>query len=286
MTKRELQEIVDYLWKVDDGEYYIDWYNEYGPYTRDEFARKLIQDEINTSGECEAQVEWDLNNKDTLTVYELIYDKVIAAIEQDNITLQEATMLALQGKLQEEKYLVDRRDYQIRSKHEADWFGSNACWKDVLQLPLKTMSDEKRIKSLQLLKYNIDTEVKQRADYNDISPEYVEIWIDAYKRTIDGLLNEINTKGKYYILLNVDIDSKGDVDHRGGYLTIENGKIIKNNPTIKYYDSKDEAIKDMNSISKSQYKEFIDNNYLSDYDNVIQWNVEVKQYEPNTWELK
>jgi len=202
------------------------------------------------------------------------------------MNLQEATMQALQGKLEEAKYLVDRRDWIIHNDHEANWFGGNACWKDVKELNLKSLSDEEKIKSLQSLKDNIDTDVTQRVDYKDIESKYVNIWLDGYKAVIDRLLDEIATKGKYCIFLNVDVSNRGDVDHRGGYITIENGNIIEDTNNIKYYDNKDEAIRDMNSISKSQYKEFVYSNYVSDYDEAIQWSVDVEQYEPNTWELR
>ena len=67
------------------------------------------------------------------------------------------------------------------------------------------------------------------------------------------------------------------------YGIINNGNIIKG---TKYYDTKEEAQKVMSSISKSQYEKFMYDNFVGEYDDVIQWNVSVEEYEPDTWELK
>lgn len=199
------------------------------------------------------------------------------------MNLTEATIKALQGKLFEEKYLVDRRDWVIHNDHEANWFGRNACWKDIRELKLKTMSDEEKVKALQSLKDNIDNDVMQRADYNDIDSKYVSVWLAGYKSIIDSLISELDTKGKYYVFMSVDISDRGDVNHKGSDLIIDNGNITKG---TKYYNTKDEAQKDMNSISKSQYKKFMYDNFIGKYDDVIQWNVSVEEYEPDTWELR
>jgi len=198
------------------------------------------------------------------------------------MNLQEATMLALQHKLYEDKYLVSRRDWEIHNDHEAGWFGRDACWNDIRELDLKSKSDEERVKALQLLKDNIDTDVKSRADYNSIDAKYISVWLDGYKSTIDDLLDEIATKGKYYIFLNVDVSNRGDVDHRGSSLIIDDGKITKGK---QYYDTRAEAQTIMNSISKSQYDKFVRDNFIGDYDEDFQWNVAVEEYKPSTYEL-
>lgn len=198
------------------------------------------------------------------------------------MNLQEATIQALQCKLTEGKLLVNRADWVIHDDHEASWFGGDACWKDMRELNLKSLSDEEKIKALQSLKDNIDKDVVQRDDYQDIDSKYIPVWLDGYKANIDWLLNEINSKGKYYIFLNVDVSNRGDVDHRGSGLIIDNGSIKKG---TKYYDTKAEAQKDMASISQSQYKEFVLNNYIGEYDEDFQWEVSVEEYEPNVYEL-
>lgn len=199
------------------------------------------------------------------------------------MNLQEATILALQHKLYEEKYLVDRQDWEIHNDHEASWFGGNACWKDMKELNLKSMSDEDKIKALQNLKDSIDTNVVNRADYEEVDSKYIPIWLDSYKSNIDYMLNELDAKGKYYISLNVDVSDKGDVDHRGSAVIIDNGNIIKG---YKYYSTGDEARKVMNSISKSQYEKFVRDNFIGEYDDDFQWGASVEEYEPNVWELQ
>lgn len=198
------------------------------------------------------------------------------------MNLQEATVRALLNKLYESKYLVDRKDWVLHNDYEAEWFGRDACWKDIRELKLKQISDEDKIRALQSLKDNIDTNITQREDYNDIEKEYISVWLDSYKSTIDRLIDEICVKGKYYIFMSVDIDDKGDVDHRGCNLIIDKGNISKG---IKYYDSENEAQSDVKSISKLQYERFMYDNFVSDYDDVIQWDVSIKKYEPNAWEL-
>lgn len=199
------------------------------------------------------------------------------------MNLLEATIKALQNKLYEDKYIVDRKGWVIHNDHEANWFGSSACYKDIRDLKLKTLSDEEKVRALQSLKDDIDNDVMQRADYNNIDSKYISVWLDGYKSTIDRLINEITTKGKYYIFMSVDISDRGDVNHKGSDLIINNGNIIKG---TKYYDTKEEAQKVMSSISKSQYEKFMYNNFVGEYDDVIQWNVSVEEYEPDTWELK
>ena len=198
------------------------------------------------------------------------------------LSLTEATILALEGKLTEVKLLVNRADWVIHNDHEASWFGGDACWKDMRELNLKSLSDDEKIKALQSLKDNIDKDVVQRDDYQDIDSKYISAWLDGYKSNIDWLLNEIDSKGKYYIFLNVDVSNRGDVDHRGSGLIIDNGSIKKG---TKYYDTKDEAQKDMNSISQSQYKRFVFDNFIGEYDEDFQWEVSVKEFESNVYEL-
>ena len=200
------------------------------------------------------------------------------------MNLTEATIKALQGKLYEEKYLVSRQDWGINNDHEADWFGRDACWADIRELNLKPMSDEEKVKALQSLKDNIDTDVMQRADYNNIDSKYVSVWLAGYKSTIDRFISELDTKGKYYIFMSVDISDRGDVDHRGSDLIIDSGNIIKG---TKYYNTKEEAQKAMSSISKAQYEKFMYDNFIGEYDDdIIQWNVSVEKYKPNTWEIQ
>lgn len=191
------------------------------------------------------------------------------------MNLEEATVLALQGKLTEEKYLVDRRGWEIHNDHEADWFGGDACWADIRELNIDKLSDEDKIKQLQLLRDNIDKEVTKRADYKDIDSKYIPIWLAGYKKIIDYEIGKISNNGKFYICMNVDVSNRGDVDHRGADLIIENGTIKKG---TKYYDTKAEAQKVLNSISKSQYEKFMKDNFIGDYDGYYQWNVEVEEY--------
>lgn len=191
------------------------------------------------------------------------------------MNLTEATMLALQGRLTEEKYLVSRRNWEIHNDHEAGWFGGDACWADIRELNIDKLSDEDKIKQLQLLKDNIDKEVTNRADYKDIDSKYIPIWLAGYKKIIDYEIGKISNNGKFYIFINVDVSDRGDVDHRGSDLIIENGTIKKG---IKYYDTKSEAQKDLDSISKSQYEEFVKDEFIGAYDEYYQWNVEVNEY--------
>lgn len=199
------------------------------------------------------------------------------------MNLEEATMLALQHKLIEAKYMVNRRNWVINNDHEAEYFGRGACWDDVYELNIRAMSDEEKVKAVQQLKDNIDNTISQRADYDEIDSKYIPLWKEAYKSVVDDILNQLALKGKFYIEILVDIEDSGDVDHRGGYISVNNGQISDD---VKYYNTKEEARKDLKSISEADYKKYIYDNYVGEYDEVIWWDVRVTEYKPDNWDLR
>lgn len=172
------------------------------------------------------------------------------------------------------KNINDIKNNYNAMKHNATWYE----YSEIMNILNNYQDKETRLKLLNQLKTDIDTNIKYATDYEDASPEAINLWLKCYKEYIDEFINKLNLEGKYYIKIQLTTYDGNYEDHsRDIYLNIDNGKFKMVYPP-KYYNSEAEAQTALDSLNKSELDNYIKNNYLGEYTTDYNWDIDIYEY--------
>ena len=151
-----------------------------------------------------------------------------------------------------------------------------ATWQEYAEINdiIKTDDDlDTKIAKLNELKDSIDYKVRFAVDYGENTQESIDKWIKYYKDYIDSYIRALELGDKYYISVQgsywVFYNDERDDEPFGFCVKVKDGKFEKG---VQYYNTEEEAENAMNTLSKSDIANYLEEKYGS---NLLEWNIDV-----------